>query len=545
MHRLPTALTSCVRAALLAAAVVLATFAGLRGAAAQDGGGDPSAKLGKVAFEAATVERGGKVRLRVEIECALGSHVYAQSESDVKRPVFKWTLPPGWTAGPVEDVTHPHEFTGFGDKEMVLDGVAVIAQTFTIGADAALGKVEVKGLGAWQVCTASMCAFETDVPMAATVEVVAGSVAQAAPQPPAPEPPARSGAAPAPDDGEPAGWGGILGQAVFWGLLTVLTPCVFPLLPVTVSFFSKQKGPALPRALVYGAGIVFTITVIGLIFKSSLDVMARGWQFNLAIGVLFLALALSLFGLFDLKLPGFLTDWSSSRSGGGGLLGPFFMAVTLALTSFSCSMPFLAAMFTQFDRGNYVQSVAGLVVYGTTMALPFFLCSLFPSALAAVPRAGAWMNAIKVTMGFVEFALAFKFLRTVDLQFGWGYLPRGFVLAIWAACALGAALYLFGWVVLPHDTKPESIGVFRLVFAIGFLASAIYVLPGVNGRPLADWIEGFIQGGIEVSGAEGARDPGGGGETAHIAWMKNDWDGALARARAEGKPVLIDFTGVG
>lgn len=555
-------LATAVTVVVLGVAAVLAAVVDPAPLAAQEfgGGGDPKADLGKVAFDPPTAVRGGTARIVIEIVCAPDSHIYAQSEIEEKRPVFKWVLPPGWTAGKTEDLTKPHEFTGFGEAEMVVEGTARIAQSFTIGPDAALGKVEIRGTGAWQVCNEGLCGQVRDVAIAATVEIgeapeagtgTAGGVEKPQPAPPAPA--GAAGAGSASNEPEKHTWGDILGQAVFFGLLTVLTPCVFPLLPVTVSFFSKQKGPALPRALVYFVGIVFTIVVIGLIFKSGLDVMARGWIFNLAVGLLFLVLSLSLFGMFDLRLPAFLTDFSTSKSGSGGLVGPFFMAVTLALTSFSCSMPFLATLFTQFDRGDSTQAVVALTVYGSTMAFPFFLCTLFPAALQALPGRGDWMNAIKVTMGFVEFALAFKFLRTVTMTFDLDWLPRGFVLAIWAACAFGAALYLFGHLVLPHDTKPESIGVVRLVFAITFLAAGLYLVPGVSGRPLGDWIEGFIQTQeAELAVAEpGGGRPGGGGAGGgaaaggHIAWDRNDWDGALARAKAVSKPVLLDFTGVG
>jgi thiol:disulfide interchange protein DsbD len=511
----------------------------------------PPSRIAKAAFDPPAAGRGGTARLVVEFEIRDGFHLYAQDASDAQRPVFTWELPKGWTAGKVEDVTKPHEFTGFGTPEMVHEKRAVVAQTFTLGPDAPLGRTELRGKAGWQVCDDSSCEFVKDAPVIASLDVTAAAAAAApaaAPAVPAPPPAAPGGGAADAPHPQGGGWLGLLGQAVFWGLLTVLTPCVFPLLPVTVSFFSKQKGPALPRSLVYGLGIVFTITVIGLVFKSSLDVMARGWVFNAFVGVLFLVLSLSLFGLFDLRLPGFLTDWSSSKAGSGGLAGPFFMAVTLALTSFSCSMPFLATMFTQFEQGNHAQSVVGLVVYGSTMAFPFVLCSLFPTAIQAMPRAGAWMNAVKVTMGFVEFALAFKFLRTVCLNFGWDFLPRGFVLAIWAACALGAALYLFGYVVLPHDTKPDSIGVFRLIFAITFLSSAIYLFPGVSGRPLAEWIEAFLQtqsSELSVAAAPSGGHGGGTADAGHDEWPKNDWNGALERARLARRPVLFDFTGVG
>lgn len=346
--------------------------------------------------------------------------------------------------------------------------------------------------------------------------------------------------------------------AIFAGLITLLTPCVFPLLPVTVSFFSKQQGPALPRALVYGFGIVFTVTVIGLIFKAGVDELARGPWFNLAIGLLFLALGMSLFGLFNLRLPSFLIDASSERSSAGGLLGPFFMAVTLALTSFSCSAPFLPILFADFESGQYVAATSLLVIYSGTMAAPFFVCSLVPSLLKSMPNAGSWMNAVKITMGFVEFALAFKFLRTMAIGWGWEILPRGLVLAVWVASALLAAMYLFGKLGLKDDPAPQTIGILRMMFGWVFLALALWLLPGVFNRPVNNVVDAFLNtephelwtpelaAGAGRGAANGGSNGGGGAQHAEgIEWPRNDWDGALARAADKRRPVLFDFTGVG
>ena len=157
------------------------------------------------------------------------------------------------------------------------------------------------------------------------------------------------------------------------------------------------------------------------------------------------------------------------------------------------------------------------------------------------------MNAIKVTMGFVELGLAFKFLRTVDLNHGWGFLPRDLVLGLWVACCIGAALYLFGYLVLPHDTKPESIGVVRMCFALMFLTFGVYLVPPVFGKPLPPMLEGFIQGTAEERGPLWApRASGGEGvQEAHLGWVLNDWDGSLLRGAEKERPVLFDFTGIG
>lgn len=517
---------------------------------------EPSAvQVARAEFQARAAA-GSTASLEIELGLAKSWHVYAQSLPDHKPPKFEWTLPPGISVdGGPTDASPPHEIDFFGEKLLVHEEKALLRQEFAVAADVRPGAYEVKGLGSWQRCNDSGCVDDEGVPVTATLVVGEGGAAAPAGDPgqaAKPVEPAAEPAEPAPaspeggerksKSGVPQGLAGTLLSGMGWGLLTILTPCVFPLLPVTVSFFSKQSGPALPRSTVYAAGIVFTLTVIGLLFKGSLDLMARGTAFNLFVGVLFIVLALSLFGLFELRLPGFLIDRSQAKTASGGLLGVFFMAVTLALTSFSCSVPFLAIMFSRFDQGDVAGSVAGLLAYSVTVALPFFLCSLFPSLLRTLPKSGSWMNAIKVTMGFVELALAFKFLRTVALNEGSAMLSDTFVLAIWIACALGAALYLFGYVTLPHDTKVESIGVIRLLFALLFLAIAFYLIPGTFGRPLHPDINGFLQRDL---GAVALAPGGMQAEPAHIAWPRNDWDGALKRAAEKKRPALFDFTGVG
>ncbi len=536
-----------------------------------------NARLRSAKFETATGVRGGKAILRIEFDIDPGYHMYPQSSS-AQAPTFTWNEPEFLVPGAIVELSKPHEIEAFGAKELAFDKELILQQEFTVAADAPLGVVELKGKAQWQYCNDQNC-FQPRGPVRAKLEIVevvadgaggaggtggAGGAAnggaanggaangggvvaapqnadpnQLAPKAPEPKQPEPRQPAPARDTTTASTNAPTLGElllkAIVAGLLTVLTPCVFPLLPVTVSFFSKQKGAALPRSVVYALGIIFTITVIGLVFSSTIGAFARGWVFNAVVGVLFIILSLSLFGLFDLRMPSFLLDWSSAKAGGGGLIGAFFMAVTLALTSFSCSMPFLAVMFEDFARGDRVMAVTGLVAYSGTLAAPFFLCSLFPSALQSLPRAGEWMNAVKVVMGFVEFGLAFKFLRTVALNFESDVLPRSLVLSIWAACAFGAAIYLLGFIVLPHDTKVESIGVFRLVFALAFLASGLYITPGIYRKQLANWIESFIQTNLEhdIDGF------------VPIPWVLNDWEGSHARAAEKKRPILFDFTGDG
>ncbi|MCG3134015.1 MAG: Thiol:disulfide interchange protein DsbD [Planctomycetes bacterium] len=537
-------------AALLLVAAVLAVLGAPGPLAAQDG--LPVVTV-SAKFDPAGTPAGGTAVMEIRLSIAPGWHLYPPG-GDQDPPSFKWEgLPEGVAAGALEFVTKPHEIESFGQKSMAFDGELVLRQPFTIAASVAPGELAVKGSGGWMRCDEGNCTWDKKVPVSATLVVRPAAGAVPAPGGQEAPTPAGGGADGGNGGGNAGGiagdgaakpsmpMGDLLWKAFLAGLITLLTPCVFPMLPVTISFFSKQKGPALPRALVYSFGIVFTITALGIMFGSALDKLAAGWVFNACVGTLFLILAFSLFGGFDLKLPGFIVDYSTEKSGSGGHLGAFFMAVTLALTSFSCSAPFLALMLQDFQGGDKARAVTGLLVYSGTMAAPFFLCALFPAALRALPRAGAWMNAVKVTMGFVELALAFKFLRAVALYFDSDALPRNFVIAIWVACHLGAALYLFGYLVLPHDSKAESIGVVRMLFGVMFLAIAVYLVPGVFRKPLAPTLEAFILSKpdeIEISSAGG-----GSGKTAHLPWRMNDWEGTRAAAKLSGKPLLIDFTG--
>ncbi len=485
----------------------------------------------------AEVAPGSIVEVHLPLRIEAGWHLYAQSKTESFPPTVNidaW--PEGLSRFGLLATPEPVEIEYFGEIVPVHHDEVTLILAVQVAPDAAGGVRTIAGDITMQACDDSSCVpqepIEFAFQLAITGDGAGGGGAAPAPVATVEAPVERKSTFSGLD------WALVL-QAMTLGLITVLTPCVFPLLPVTVSFFSKQKGPALPRSLVYASGIIFTIVVIGLIVQQSLDVLARGDIFNLFIAGLFLVLSLSLFGLFDLRLPSFLIDGATKQSASGGYKGAFFMAVVLALTSFSCSLPFLGIMFTTFDEGATGTAVIGLTIYGATMAAPFFVCSLIPALISTLPKAGAWMNAIKVTMGFVEFGLAFKFLRTVALNHQWDILPRGLVIAIWVACCFGAALYLFGYVVLPHDTKVESIGVFRLLSALFFLSCGLYLVPGVIGLRLNPMLDGFLQTQPDELISFG------GGDSEHPTWVRDDWDGTLERAARSKRLALFDFTGVG
>ncbi len=533
-----------LRKIALPLAAACALWSGL--AIAQDdplGGGlaeEQKFEIVSVTADPATVPAGGTTQVRVKIEIVPDWHLYGLKYG--QPPRIELDLPEGLTAGALSEFPEPHEIARIPDMPDLItiehEAEVTFSIAVTVAPDAALGPRTIGGSFSAMACDPMQCLPEETRPIEASFVVTEWLGPETG----------GNGASPVvPGAGEPeemsGGVGGIIGSGVFWGLITLLTPCVFPLLPVTVSFFSKQEGAVLPKALVYAFGIIFTLTVVGLIFGASLDVMARGDAFNVFVGVLFVVLALSLFGLFDLRLPGFLTDATTKRSSATGLIGPFFMAMTLALTSFSCSIPFLAIMFTTFEEGDKSAALIGLLAYSVTVAVPFFFCSLFPALLKTMPRAGGWMNAVKVTMGFVEFGLAFKFFRTVAINHDWDILPRTLVLAIWAACAFAAAMYLFGIFSLPKDTKVETVGTLRMLFAVMFFSLGLYIVPGLFGRPLASDLEGFIQ--TEPKDLWIVGDGGSAGDTAHLEWPRNDWEGARERAIAADRYVLFDFTGKG
>lgn len=471
----------------------------------------------------------------------------------------------GLALGPFLPTTEPKavKYDWEDGPRMEFDGSVVYRASVAIPAGTPPGERRLEGVAVVNACDPSVCLEPGRVPFAATLTVVPAGSAAAVPPPPPPAPPAAAPGTGPPGVKGPGGalagaalgsaeGGGILAflvTAVLAGLLTIATPCVFPMLPLTVSILTKraEKDPArvLPNALIYGAGMFVSLAGVGLamslVFGVAPTDLALSPGFNLAIFAFLVLLALSLFGAFDLQLPSFLTNWSQAKAGAGGGTGLFFMGMTLAFTSFACAAPFAGILVLQ-ARTDLGLGVLGMGVYAATFTTPFFLMALFPGLLRRLPRSGGWLNAVKVVMGFVEVAAAFKFLRAADQLWDWGFFSFELVLAIWIACSLGAFLYLLGFVVLPHDTKAEGIGVGRLLWALAFLAAALFMVPGLFGRRLPAFVESFI---IRDAVADAGGGTGTGGERAGLPWIRNDLDAALAEARSTGRPVFVDFTGFG
>jgi thiol:disulfide interchange protein len=337
---------------------------------------------------------------------------------------------------------------------------------------------------------------------------------------------------------------GFLWLAATTGLLSLLTPCVFPMVPVTIAYFSSPSGASssgLRRPLLFGLGIVATFTVLGLslaaIFGAAgLNRFASDPWVNLVLAALFLVFAANLVGWLATPVPWKLANAADRASRGappGSSLGALVMGATFTLTSVTCTAPFVGTLLVLASRGSWATPVVGMVVYSTAFALPFVLLALVPRSVAALPRAGAWMQSLRVLIGLLEVGAAIKFVSNTDMVLGWGVFTRNVVLLSWSALAIAGALYLGRNVpgrVRRRQWLPGELVPIGLSFLLaGWLAS------GLNGTTLPQ-IEAFLP---PAARTTIAASDGGKAST----WMLNDYDAALIAARSTGKLVFVDFTG--
>ena len=333
------------------------------------------------------------------------------------------------------------------------------------------------------------------------------------------------------------------------GLLALLTPCVFPMIPITVSFFTHQgetgEGKPINNAIIYTLGIIATFSILGFILALTLgasganQLAANPWV-NIFIAALFIYFALSLFGMYEIELPSVLRQYSLKQEGRGGVVGTLFMAVTFTLTSFTCTVQFVGLLLVAASQGQWFWPMIGMVVFSAAFAFPFFFLALFPQYLAKMPKSGSWLNSVKVVMGFLELAAAFKFISNTDLVWGWGFFSHNTVLAVWAVLMLLTGIYLLGKIQLPHDSPLTSISVPRLMLSTAFLTFGLYLTSGLFGQKIHGLIYSYLP--PIVEGESGAVRTNGASMAEEFNWYRN-LDEGLAEARATGKSVFIDFTG--
>lgn len=329
------------------------------------------------------------------------------------------------------------------------------------------------------------------------------------------------------------------------GFLALLTPCVWPIIPMTVSFFlkrNKNRKKAIREAVTYGLSIIVIYVLLGIIVTllfgpSALNAMSTNAVFNIFFCLLLVVFAASFFGAFELTLP---ASWSNKidqkSENTTGLLSIFLMAFTLALVSFSCTGPIIGFLLVAVStQGNIIGPLVGMLGFAIALAIPFTLFAVFPTLLKSAPKSGSWMNTVKVVLGFIELAFALKFLSVADLAYGWHILDREVFLALWIVIFGLLGIYLLGWLKFPHDAPENRTNVPQFFLALLSLAFTVYMIPGLWGAPLK---------GISAFAPPMNTQDFNLQETAVEAKF-TDYDLGMAEARRQGKPVIIDFTGFG
>jgi thiol:disulfide interchange protein DsbD len=340
--------------------------------------------------------------------------------------------------------------------------------------------------------------------------------------------------------------------AITLGALSLLTPCVFPMIPITVSYFTNHsagnRAKAVKLASIYSLGIILTFSLLGMVLAlfvgaAGINLFAANPWINLLIAGVFLFFAFNLFGAYEITVPTriltSLDDLTRSKEGeGSGIVGALLMGLTFTLTSFTCTSPFVGTILVTASQGDWQLPLLGMLAFSTVFALPFFALALMPQMVAQLPRAGGWMNSIKVAMAFLEVAAAMKFLSNVDLVWHWGIFTRPVVLAVWIAVGVLLSLYLLGKYQLSHDTKPERISALRLSAAIISLAISFYLLTGLFGARLGE-LESFLPPETESAAVFNTNNS----KSGELKWLTNDFEGALKQAKSENKLIFVDFTG--
>ncbi len=557
---------------------------------------------------------GAEYELRFEAAIPSGFHMYDMGPYEGGPNPTVITLSPEAgveLVGSVEQRTKPHRYFDqmFGMEIGTFSGKALFTQRVRLTA----AQAKVRAAIEWMICDDKSCMPPSDTeltlvvgaadaqgaaaeattapaggesvatPAAATERVsdtaaTSGSVAAA-------ETSTTAGtaaeAAPAKDAAGSGSLWSLIIEAILWGFAALLTPCVFPMVPMTVSFFMKSSGkPALGRfrAGMYGFFIValYTLPIAAIIVITRLvggdavtaDIfnwLATHWLPNLIFFAVFMLFAASFFGAFEITMPSWMVNKSDSKADSKGLAGIFFMALTLVLVSFSCTGPIVGSVLIKSTAGEFWSPIVTMLAFSLAFALPFTLFAFFPSMLKKLPKSGGWLNSVKVVLGFVEVALGFKFLSVADQTYHWGLLDREVYLAIWIVVFAMLGFYLLGKLRFAHDDEVQHVGVGRLALAIAVFTFVVYLIPGMWGAPLKalsgylpplttqDFVLGqTTSAGASVSATAPLRTVDGKApKYSDVLYLPHGLEGffdlkeAEAYAARAGKPLFIDFTGHG
>lgn len=477
-----------------------------------------------------------------------GWHTYGTGSSLYPTDVIFGENPSGYElSGDLHELSAPEDYEG----EPVFFEEIVLAQDVVL----TVGTADVSGEITWMACTETQCAspeyHKFDVRLSASGEQ-------------------------ADTEGSSRGfnWALVI-EAILWGFAALLTPCVFPMVPMTVSFFLKgASSPAAGRfrAFMYGLFIILLYTVpISLIIlitrlaggdAVTADIfnwLATHWIPNIIFFIVFMIFAASFFGAFEITLPSSLVNKSDKGADKKGLAGIFFMALTLVLVSFSCTGPIVGSVLIKATQGEFWEPMVAMLAFSLAFALPFTVLALFPSLLKNLPKSGGWLNSVKVVLGFIEVALGFKFLSVADQTYHWGLLDREVYLAIWIVTFSLLGLYLLGKIRFVHDDKTEHLSVTRLALAIAVFSFVVYMIPGMFGAPLKALsgylppltTQDFVIGSGSSAQVQAGNSAGAEKENRFDLHLPLGLEGyftieeGLAAAKEAGKPVFVDITGHG
>ena len=471
--------------------------------------------------------------------------------------------------GEVEQLTTPHRYFDemFQMEIGTFSGKAQFAQRVRLTAEQATVSAQLE----WMICDDQSCMPPEDTELTISVPEKAGaSAAEVAPAPKSAAPAAKDAA------GSKGLWALII-EAILWGFAALLTPCVFPMVPMTVSYFLKgEGGPAMGRlrASLYGLFIVllYTVPIAAIILITRIvggdavtaDIfnwLATHWLPNILFFLVFMVFAASFFGAFEITMPSWMVNKTDSKADTKGLGGIFFLALTLVLVSFSCTGPIVGSVLIKSTSGEFWTPIITMLAFSVAFALPFTLFALFPSVLKKMPKSGGWLNSVKVVLGFIEVALGMKFLSVADQTYHWGLLDREVYLAVWIVVFSLLGLYLLGKLRFAHDDEVTHLGVGRLALAIVVLSFVVYLIPGMWGAPLKGLsgylppltTQDFVLGANTASAAPAATSEGIDGKRKYSDFLHLphglegffDLKEAEAYAAKVGKPIFIDFTGHG
>ncbi|MDE6711787.1 MAG: thioredoxin family protein [Alistipes sp.] len=464
--------------------------------------------------------------------------------------------------GSVELLTPPRRYRDelFGMEIGTLEGKALFAQEVRLTAEQGSVAVALE----WMLCDERSCTPPDDLQLMIRIPENAAPTAVK---------PAEVAEAPVKDAAGNKGIWTLIIEAILWGFAALLTPCVFPMVPMTVSYFLKgEGGPAMGRlrAALYGLFIVglYTLPIAAIILITraaggdavTADIfnwLATHWLPNVIFFAVFMLFAAAVFGAFEITMPSRLVNKADAKADTKGLGGIFFLALTLVLVSFSCTGPIVGSVLIKSTSGEFWAPILTMLAFSAAFALPFTLFALFPSVLKKLPKSGGWLNSVKIVIGFIEVALGFKFLSVADQTYHWGLLDREIYLAIWIVVFSLLGLYLLGKIKFSHDSDLPHIGVGRLALAIAVFTFVVYMIPGMWGAPLKG-LSGYLpplttQDFVLTPGTATPAAP-----TAPAARKYSDFlhlphglegffdlQEAEAYAAEVGKPLFIDFTGHG